>query len=550
MCDERSVKITDLGIAFVVKDSMTRLTSVDAAGTIHYLAPEQLQGKKATAKSDQYSFAATVYELLSGDPPFHGAAVSYQIINGEVVKLDCVSDVVNNALLRALDKDPDKRFNSCRDFYKALRGKKVAPPVVLEKVGSYVEDKQIEVEEESLDLKANSLAHISSETDGKDTVPVEIINSGQNGVQKTNNVAIVGVIVVVLFFIAGLTIVGGLYVSKQPSTLVGPSIDRVPVDPISPAIPTTPSVNIPTFSPIQPTVIAATQAPAVVQPTVIAATQSPVVQPTVSPPIAVPLVTKRVVVSSKPKVIKKRKTTFVNSIGMKFVWIKSGGFTMGTARGGRSNERPTRYVKVNKGFWIASKETTNDMYKKVMGKLPSAVSFSGANSNSINSGSKYPVTKVSFDDALKFCRAMSEIDKKAKAFPGDTVKTYGLPTEAQWEYAARGGSSSLTSVSGFNSLNSGRKSTYEVGHYPANGFGLYDMVGNVWEWVLDPWHSTYNGAPSNSLVWDYSGNSDYRVIRGGSFDIPATQCRYGVRLFEVPYGKRNDIGFRVILPVP
>ena len=83
--------------------------------------------------------------------------------------------------------------------------------------------------------------------------------------------------------------------------------------------------------------------------------------------------------------------------------------------------------------------------------------------------------------------------------------------------------------------------------FAPNKFGLYDMPGNVWEWTLDYWHKDYKGAPSDASVWNYDGDIDYRVLRGGSFEFPQSNCRYSVRLFEVLHKKRADIGLRVVL---
>ena len=121
--DKKCVKIADFGIACTVKDSMTRLTGVESAGTLLYISPEQLRGGRPQARSDQYSLAATLYELLSGDPPFVGGGLSHQVINAKPKAIDGVPETVNSALLRALAKKPEDRFENCCAMLAALEGK-------------------------------------------------------------------------------------------------------------------------------------------------------------------------------------------------------------------------------------------------------------------------------------------------------------------------------------------------------------------------------------------------------------------------------------------
>ena len=125
--DEKVVRITDFGIAYVIKDSMTRLTGTESAGTLSYIAPEQLKGTRANTKTDQYSLAATAYELLSGEPPFVGAGLSHQILNAKPHLIEGIPEFANQALMRALSKDPEERFDDLNDFLQAFEGKGTLP---------------------------------------------------------------------------------------------------------------------------------------------------------------------------------------------------------------------------------------------------------------------------------------------------------------------------------------------------------------------------------------------------------------------------------------
>ena len=199
---------------------------------------------------------------------------------------------------------------------------------------------------------------------------------------------------------------------------------------------------------------------------------------------------------------------------------------------------------------MSTTEVTNRVWEKVMGSLPSTDS----------TGDEGPVSAVSFNEAIKFCRAMSEMDLSNDAFPSTTKKEYRLPSESEWEYAASGGTDASGSTDGIDDtvsqtrprLWSSENSEGKAGlvkQFQANGFGLFDMTGNVWEWTMDLWHENYEGAPADGSSWIDGGDKDYRVIRGGSWDFPEKTATHTMRLYEVPYGKRKDIGLRLVLPI-
>ncbi len=168
-------------------------------------------------------------------------------------------------------------------------------------------------------------------------------------------------------------------------------------------------------------------------------------------------------------------------------------------------------------------------------------------------GDGLPVQQVSWEDAIEFCERLSRA----------TGRTYRLPTEAEWEYAARGGTTTvfhfgdtitpeLVNYDGnypYGSAPKGtsRQTTTPVGSlgYP-NAFGLYDMHGNVWEWCMDPWHENYDGAPTDGSSWETAGDTRRRVLRGGSYYHDANHCRAAMRL-GVPRDARSpSTGFRLV----
>ena len=222
----------------------------------------------------------------------------------------------------------------------------------------------------------------------------------------------------------------------------------------------------------------------------------------------------------------------VNGVEIPMVYVPGGTFTMGgTSEQGsyaHGDEKPTHQVTLN-GYYIGATEITQAQWEAVMGDNPS--NFRGDN---------LPVERVSYGDALEFCRRLSEL----------TGKHYTLPTEAQWEYAARGGQSGGTKYSGSNTIDNVawyadncNGSTHPVATKIPNALGLYDMSGNVWEWCLD-WYDDYPSQAQTNPQGPSSGDS--RVLRGGSWDADAEFCRVSYRNGNYP-SYRSYSGFRVVL---
>jgi formylglycine-generating enzyme required for sulfatase activity len=213
--------------------------------------------------------------------------------------------------------------------------------------------------------------------------------------------------------------------------------------------------------------------------------------------------------------------------GMAFVWVPEGCFQMGSEQGA-TEERPVHRVCVA-GFWLARHEVTQGQWRRVMGDNPAR----------FKKGDDYPVETVSWKDAQAFINRLN----------GKGQGGFRLPSEAQWEYACRSGGRDETYCGGdhVESLawywsNSGN-TTHPVGGKRANGLGLYDMSGNVWEWVQDCYHESYEGAPDDGSVWE-DGNCG-RVIRGGSWLNLPDNVRSGNRYGYTPDFRSSDVGFRL-----
>ena len=228
-------------------------------------------------------------------------------------------------------------------------------------------------------------------------------------------------------------------------------------------------------------------------------------------------------------------------------WIEPGHFQMGSPEGevGRyPDEGPQHEVTIANGFWLGQTPVTQDFYEAVIGSNPSH--FSGEPTR--------PVESVSWHDAVEFCDRLGQPLSEL----GDTQVR--LPTEAEWEYACRAGTTAalysgqeLTTIDGacpnldelaWYRENSGRR-THVVGDKLPNPWGLYDMLGNVWEWCKDVWHNNYDGAPTDGRAW--GGEGEARVYRGGSWAYLARRCRCASRSRWHPGVRLIDLGFRLVL---
>ncbi|MEG5037500.1 MULTISPECIES: bifunctional serine/threonine-protein kinase/formylglycine-generating enzyme family protein [unclassified Microcoleus] len=229
------------------------------------------------------------------------------------------------------------------------------------------------------------------------------------------------------------------------------------------------------------------------------------------------------------------------------VAIPGGSFVMGspnTEAERRDKEGPQRTVNISP-FFMGKYPVTQAQYQALMGNNPSH--FKG-----FFKSKQLPVEQVTWDEAVKFCRKLSE----------KTGKTYRLPSEAEWEYACRAGTTTpfyfgetitpdLVNYDGnypYGATPKGlyRKQTTDVGSFGPNPFGLYDMHGNVWEWCIDRWHDNYNGAPSDGSSWE-TGTGHHRVLRGGSWDYNAVHCRSAFRDRNSADYRLRNWGFRVVV---
>ena len=255
-----------------------------------------------------------------------------------------------------------------------------------------------------------------------------------------------------------------------------------------------------------------------------------------------------------------RAADYTNSIGMKFKDIPAGRFYMGSCElsfgacpsgagvddEAYDDETPQHEVHIRRGFRMGVHEVTLGQFKQYIADAERDDLLSDEFIEDNGNGDRAPVVMVSWHDAQGF---IGWLNKK------EGTQAYRLPSESEWEYAARAGTT--TRYSWGNEIGANRANcdgcgsewdythSAPVGSFAANGFGLFDMHGNVWEWVADCWHDNYEGAPTDGSAWTTNCDADEAVVRGGAwFDSPQF-LRAANRDWDGP-SYLNGLGFRLV----
>jgi formylglycine-generating enzyme required for sulfatase activity len=241
---------------------------------------------------------------------------------------------------------------------------------------------------------------------------------------------------------------------------------------------------------------------------------------------------KKLTQPARPEPVAKR---FTNSVDMEFVLIPAGKFKMGSPRGEQDRDEDERQHKVtiSRPFYMQTTEVTQAQWEAVMGDNPSYFE---------ECGDDCPVERVSWDDCQEFIRRLNSMEG---------TDTYRLPTEAEWEYACRAGSSTrycfgdsegkLAEYAWY--IDNSEERSHRVGQKKPNAWGLYDMHGNVWEWCQD-WYGRYPLLRTTNPKGPFRGLN--RVNRGGSWDDPTANCRSASRDDLHPEWPVKDLGFRLV----
>ena len=266
-----------------------------------------------------------------------------------------------------------------------------------------------------------------------------------------------------------------------------------------------------------------------------------------------------ITVDSKGKEIKREQgeaqyltEELGNGVNIEMVAIPGGTFMMGSPEEEFYNdEKPQHQVTVS-SFLISKYPVTQEQWRAIASREDLKVERDLNTDPSSFKGNNHPVEQVSWYDAVEFCQRLSKA----------TRKEYRLPSEAEWEYACRAGtttpfhfgetiSTNISNYDGNYTYGDGAKGIYRekttpVGEFPPNAFGLYDMHGNVREWCADNWHDNYKGAPTDCSSWTQDGNNKCSPLRGGScYDFPFV-CRSAFRLIDGRDYTLDVIGFRIV----
>lgn len=229
----------------------------------------------------------------------------------------------------------------------------------------------------------------------------------------------------------------------------------------------------------------------------------------------------------------------VNGVSFKMMPVEAGTFQMGKSADG-NDVTPVHSVTITKDYYIGETEVTQALWKAVMGQSPTTDGSQWSSSYGI--GDNYPAYYISYNDVQEFITKLNDL----------TDMEFRMPTEAEWEFAAKGGKKSEGfTYAGSNALeevawyysNSGSK-THPVAQKKSNELGLYDMSGNVWEWCSD-WYGSYSSSSVSDPIGATSGSN--RVRRGGSWYYDASYCRVVYRFNYSPSFRNPDIGFRLAL---
>ena len=506
--DKYIPKITDFGISkeFDAANSAAFGNSMVGAGTLAYSSPEQLSERSMHRNTDLWSYGVIAYQLFTGELPFTTGSYSVTSSDGRMelfrqVNSGVLPEAVNTipepwqgAIRRLLVVDPMVRFRGCtavKDYIVSGKEQEVQSPA------SSAEAEEEDLQETRREISTEPVAKKEVDTPAKKATSPAPPPEADEDVESTRRES-----------------------TPQPvKPVVKPAAPKA-----EPVVSSTPKKEVP--------------------PTPVQEERPKSKKPWIWIGAAVVAVLLGVILWSKGgedfepiapdvQVEWTAEKETVNGVEIPMVYVPAGSFTMGATseqgNDGEGNESPTHQVTLN-GYYIGATEITQAQWEAVMGYNPSH--FLGEN---------LPVECVSYDDALSFCRRLREL----------TGEHYTLPTEAQWEYAARGGRSGGTKYSGSNTIDdvawyydNSNGQTHPVGTKSPNALGLYDMSGNVFEWCLD-WYGAYSSQAQTNPQGPSSG--DYRVLRGGSWNGNAGPCRVSDRGNGNPFGCYGSCGFRVVL---
>jgi len=518
--DEGEVKIMDFGIAVSLRETYSKSTGSPITITIYFASPEQINGEPPSVSMDIYSLGCVFYEMLNGDPPFTQGDILHQQLTKQPEPIQDVSEHLNSVILKCLEKKKEDRFQSVEEIQTALAGRDAEITVKIPKARK----KRTGPAEKRI-VPARSLFLIL--------------------------LAVLLVMSVGLFVV--LTDIGGRSGASEKVQLEAARQGQVLADESAWGVASR-AENIEAYRKYLsdfPTGRHASEARGRINAVQEEEqrrqqeaewrraeaqdddafrrakqenTQSAYRAYLNSYPSGrhVSEARERIEVLTEPR---QGQIWRESVTGMEFVWIPAGEFLMGS-NSGDDDERSVHRVAID-GFWMGKHEVTQRQWEKVKGFNPSA---------SYARGDNYPVQCVSWIDVQDFINRLNS----------QTGKNFRLPTEAEWEYACRAGTTSdrygfLSNIAWW--YNNSHEKAHPVGQKDPNDWGLYDMLGNVWEWCSD-WYGDYTSGFVRNPQGPSSGSE--RVIRGGSsFSVYADYVRSANRAKFRPSGRNYNGGFRL-----
>lgn len=526
------VKIADFGLARAADDaSMTRTGLI--SGTPLYMSPEQALGKKLDHRSDLFSLGSVLYQMACGRVPFRAPtaiAVLGRVASDTPRPMQDIVPEVPDWLVAIVNKlhakNPEDRFRTANE--------------VVDLFDRYQNEIQLHGKVQSFVAASKSKRQTNAATSGGSKIKNAFASTSPELLSLAiSAIAILALVLSIPFFLQSwkqrITNLdpkrqsSGLESSKTSdsvsSIVVSPS-DRYGWPADAPRLAVSPFNN----------------------------EQAKQHQESWAKYLSVPV-------------------EYTNSLGMKFMLVPPGEFMMGSApdkitsslqsagndvlwQESIQSEGPRHKVILTRAYYLGVHEVTQGQFEQVLGKNPSSFCPAGISKDVIAGmdTSGFPVERVSWDEATKFCSKLDEVEK----LTGRTG--YHLPTEAQWEFACRAGATNDFWIgendddrlqAAWTYTNSGSR-THAVGELSRNPFGLYDVHGNVWKWVQDAWDPGFYGHFYREVAVDPLNSSDIgtsHVTRGGNWSSSVSSCRASSRCPETAAYPGTLIGFRICLDI-
>ena len=551
MIDQQGhVKVLDFGLAAQIHTSMTRVSMAyqGTSGTGPYMAPEQWRGRAQGAAADQYALAVMTYEMLAGHLPFEStdaAVLREAVLNDTPEPIPGIPGAVQQALARALSKEPAERFASCADLVSALTGGKPSAPgcgrsgvpqrrwrawgavVLIALVALIAVIAVIAVSGENGSGSGGSSSEHSRGSSFAEEPMKKLSNMELYELQRKleqHKPALVkldreqGFGAHIDDFVKYLQI-GSDALSHNDFGTASDGLQRAERE-----------AKWLTVNEARRAEERRKAEEARRKEEERRAEERRKEE------------ARRFEEFCRQFRVAKLSTGnymlhMPNDVKLELVKIEAGTFTMGERDGENDSDEKEHRVTLTRDFYLGKTEVTQAQWKAVMGNNPSYFK-----------GDDLPVEKVSWNDAMEFCKKLNEMGKAPSGWK------FTLPTEAQWEYAARGGRNSRgykysgsdnpDEVAWYN-RNSGNEA-HPVARKKANELGLFDMSGNVWEWCLDDWNDDSSKARPEFTRSNYRSGSD-RVNRGGGWGNRASGCRSASRSYDAPGNRLSGLGFRLAL---